>query len=135
MDIKKRKILFIDDDLDDCWLLSEAINKISSVSVESAHDGVEALARLRERKHINDLPSLIVLDMNMPRMNGKQMLQEIKKDELLSSIPLVVFTTSANSVDKEFFAAQQTQVIVKPNNWASYSEIARKLLSFATGRS
>ena len=130
MDNLQKKILYIDDDLDDCLLLRQAINKISPIEIVYAHNGLEALASLQQQKQSNSLPCLIVLDINMPVMDGKETLEKIRKELVFKSIPLVIFTTSVNSLDTENLKNQNTTVLIKPTDWVSYSQIADKLLSY-----
>lgn len=75
----------------------KAIN--SSTKIVYAFDGVEALEKLRN----GELESVdfIFLDLNMPRMNGKQFLAEIKKDPVLKNIPVIIYSTSSDSHDRE----------------------------------
>ena len=75
----------------------KAIN--ASTKIVYAFDGVEALEKLRN----GELESVdfIFLDLNMPRMNGKQFLAEIKKDPILKNIPVIIYSTSSDSHDKE----------------------------------
>jgi CheY-like chemotaxis protein len=130
MDNLQKKILYIDDDLDDCLLLKQAINKVAPIEIVYAHNGLEALASLQQQKQNNSLPCLIVLDINMPVMDGKETLKNIRKDPTFKSIPLVIFTTSVNSLDTENLANQNTNVLIKPSDWVSYSQIVNKLLSY-----
>ena len=96
---KYKKILIVDDDSDDVEIFCEAIAEINpTIKCESAENGEEALKLLR--KPFQVLPDFIFLDLNMPRMNGKQCLAELKKDPRLKEIPVVVYTTS--KLDEDF---------------------------------
>ncbi len=96
---KYNKILIIDDDSDDVEIFCEAIAEINpAIKCESAENGEEALRLLRNPFH--DRPDFIFLDLNMPRMNGKQCLSELKKDPRLKDMPVVVYTTS--KLDEDF---------------------------------
>ncbi|GAA2367375.1 hypothetical protein Cme02nite_28910 [Catellatospora methionotrophica] len=87
-------VLLIEDDEADAMLIEEALlDKGGARAVNRARDGVEALEHLRSAD--NTRPDLIVLDLNMPRMNGRELLAVLKNDPALSSIPIVVLTTSA----------------------------------------
>jgi CheY-like chemotaxis protein len=92
--------LVIDDDPDDCYFFCEAIRKIDpSAECVTAMDGEEALRRLRNG--IPKLPALIFLDLNMPRMDGRLCLTELKKDKSLKNIPVVILSTSNSAKDIE----------------------------------
>jgi CheY-like chemotaxis protein len=84
--------LLIDDDTDDHEIFNIALKKIdSSIVIKYAHDGVEALNKLDE---LSPLPHLIFLDLNMPRMNGKQCLQAIRENERFEKTPVYIYSTS-----------------------------------------
>lgn len=88
-------ILYADDDKDDRELLSEALGKIDpSISCITAHDGREALSILENKE---TLPDYIFLDVNMPVMDGKRCLAELKKDVALRNIPVVICSTTSNA--------------------------------------
>ena len=96
---KYNRILIIDDDSDDVEILCEAIAEINpAIKCESAENGEVALKLLRNPFQV--LPDFIFLDLNMPRMNGKQCLAELKKDSNLKDIPVIVYTTS--KLDEDF---------------------------------
>ena len=92
-------IFLIDDDIDDQTIFALALEElVPSCHCVTAKDGIEALEKLRGG-HVK--PDFIFLDLNMPRMNGKQCLNEIKKESHLGKIPVVIYTTSSESRDKE----------------------------------
>ncbi len=95
-------ILLVEDNLGDARLTEEALKegKVTN-NLSIVKDGVEALAFLRREEGFADAPrpDLILLDLNMPRMDGRQVLAEIKQDDALKAIPVVVLTTSRNSDD------------------------------------
>jgi CheY-like chemotaxis protein len=109
-------ILYADDDNDDRELMSEALHKIDpSISFLTANDGQNALDLLNES---NDLPDYIFLDVNMPVMDGKKCLVELKKDERLRDIPVVIYsTTMDNSEIKQLYSLGASSFIHKPNNF------------------
>ena len=94
-----QKVLIIDDSEDDILLTRMVLAKISrGIDVESALSGEEGLARLRGQ---SALPSLVLLDLKMPGMDGLDVLRAIKSDERLRSIPVVVVTHSELESDQE----------------------------------
>jgi CheY-like chemotaxis protein len=91
-------ILVVDDDAGDVLLVREAFaGKRIPHQLHTAVDGVDALEFLREPGRPR--PDLVVLDLNMPRMNGREFLAEVKADPLLRSIPIVVLSTSVTDED------------------------------------
>ena len=88
-------ILYADDDPDDCELVCEALHDVDpSILFMTANDGYEALAILRKNRR---LPDYIFLDINMPKMDGKTCLLELKKDQRLKNIPVVIYSTTTNT--------------------------------------
>ena len=91
-------ILYADDDADDCELLTEALSHIDpSISCITANDGREALQILQETRV---LPDSVFLDVNMPVMDGKECLIEIKKNPRLREIPVIIYSTTTDLGEK-----------------------------------
>ena len=95
-------ILLVEDNPGDVRLTREGLKEgkvLNHLSV--VEDGVEAMAFLRQEGHYSDVvrPDLILLDLNLPKKNGREVLQEIKSDPGLRSIPVVVLTTSRAEED------------------------------------
>jgi CheY-like chemotaxis protein len=90
-------ILLCDDDSDDWYFFNEALEKISlSTNLTAVHDGEQLMQLLTNKK--NELPHVLFLDLNMPRKNGFECLKEIKHNEKLKQLPVIIFSTS---FDKE----------------------------------
>lgn len=124
-------ILYIDDDGDDIEMLTEAVQSINAdYHIAQAANGEEGLRKLNEMKKEGDLPCLIVLDINMPKLNGKETFRRIKADEKLAQIPVVIFSTSTNHSDKIFFSQSKAEYITKPVYFSHFKEIAQKLLHY-----
>ncbi len=97
---EKKTFLIVDDDVEDCEFFCEAVGEVNpSFECHKAHNGEDALTILK--KYISRLPDYIFLDLNMPRMNGRELLQELKKDKQLQMIPVIIYTTSSSPKDKE----------------------------------
>jgi two-component system response regulator len=95
-------ILVVDDNEDDVLLLQESLRDQPAVNLlHSVHDGEQAMAFLRREGAYADAPrpGLVLLDINMPRMNGFEVLHEMKLDPLLRAIPVVMLTTSSRDAD------------------------------------
>jgi len=124
-----RTVLLIDDDKDDLELLQQALVDLHvDHKIIEAHDGVEGLKLLRQLVQKRELPCLIVLDINMPRMDGRQTLIRIKSDKTLSGIPVVIFSTSSSVLDKTFFEKYDTAYFVKPINFQELKNTASRLI-------
>ncbi|MDP9230141.1 MAG: response regulator [Bacteroidota bacterium] len=118
----------VDDDTDDTSLFQEALEVVDpSIRFFSAINGQEALDKLRAEGAA--LPDLIFLDLNMPRMDGKQCLIELKNDVKLKDIPVIMYTTSSQSKDiEETMQRGALCFITKP---ASEKELKDILLAIA----
>jgi CheY-like chemotaxis protein len=127
-------ILCIDDDIDDMAFIQEAIKSYETAfEVTEAENGEQALAYLNEAKTNGSLPCLIIMDINMPKMDGKKAIQLIKADKDLSTVPLVVFTTSSNISDKRYFELYNVQYITKPNHYSAFRKKVTEMLSQIAG--
>ena len=124
-------ILLVDDDADDRFLTQEALRESRlSNDVHEAVDGEDALAFLRrEGEHAKaPRPDIVLLDLNMPRKDGRETLAEIKADPGLRSIPIVVLTTS--KAEQDIFRSYDlgaSSFITKPVEFGSFVEIMRDL--------
>ena len=97
--IKPISILVADDDPDDRLLIDEAMKETRIVNeVSYVTNGVEVMEHLRDGGD-SDLPGLLLLDLNMPRKDGREVIAEIKSDPALKRIPVVVLTTSDAETD------------------------------------
>ena len=108
-------LLCIDDDADDRAYIEEAATETDPKLVfVSKANGREAMMYLNNQKEQHHLPCLILLDINMPLMGGKETLVAIKKDPALKNIPVVVFTTSSNKADEAFCEKYGADMVTKP---------------------
>jgi CheY-like chemotaxis protein len=93
----RKKILLADDDIDDRMLFESAYReRLDIVILPSALNGVEVIDRLQNAMQSADLPDLIILDQNMPKMTGLQTLARLKADERYAHIPVCVCSTYAD---------------------------------------
>jgi CheY-like chemotaxis protein len=129
---KKKCILYVDDDSDDREIFEQAIHEENQdAEVVCAENGWEALHYLKA--HSSDsgsLPCLIVLDINMPYMDGKETLNRIKEDVRLQHVPVVIFTSSEKPADKNLFKELGIEMISKPSNYNVMGRIAQRMLGF-----
>jgi two-component system response regulator len=95
-------VLLVDDDEGDLLMIQEALDSGTAAhEIHVVHDGQEALDFLRRQGRYADAPrpDLVLLDLNMPRMDGRQVLAAVKVDQELRKIPIVVLTTSRAPAD------------------------------------
>lgn len=111
----KNIVLYADDDPDDLQLVRDAFTQYSTnVEVITVRDGTEALAYLKSLGEYDPKPCLVILDINMPRLNGKEALIELRKTEQFENTPVVLFTTSSLPLDKTFAERYKAGFITKP---------------------
>jgi CheY-like chemotaxis protein len=117
-------ILIVDDDEDDRDLLTIAIHEVDpTVRCAMARNGQEALHGLQVMEYPR--PSLIFLDLNMPRLNGVQFMKELNKDRELKGIPVVIYTTSKLQEDVEkMLALGAIHFFTKPT---SFEELCKSV--------
>ena len=125
-----KRLLIVEDDSDDRELLYEAVQQVNpSVQIDFAENGLEALRYLN---HLNEKnakpPCLIVLDLNMPLIDGKETYQKIKSDMNLLSVPIIIFTSSHNPNDKEMFERLGVEFISKPDSFSMMNDIVSHMI-------
>lgn len=122
-------LLIVDDDPDDRNMLILQLKKIDhSIQFFTASDGEEALYTLQQEMIV--IPDLIFLDINMPRMDGKEFLIEIKKTSDFKHIPVVIYSTSSNQRDiDDSFKLGAAFYIPKPNELSELRQALTDLFS------
>jgi CheY-like chemotaxis protein len=122
--------LYADDDQDDLDLVLDAFARFTdNVDVITAQDGYEALAYLKNLPPFEPSPCLIILDMNMPRLDGKETLKTIRTMDRFRDVPVVMFTTSSFALDKDFADLHGAGFITKPLDLKQFSAIAEQFIS------
>ena len=124
-------ILLVDDDPDDLSMLSDAFKTIDpSCDLIEAYDGDAALLLLEELGARNIVPELIVLDINMPVMDGRELLTLLKNKEHYKDIPVVMYTTSSNLFDKLHCDQYHVDLFTKPSTPDSILQTASLMLQY-----
>ena len=127
-------ILLVEDNPGDVRLTQEAFREGNiSVNLEVARDGVEAIAHLRKEGAYADkvTPDLILLDLNLPKRDGREVLAEVKADDVLRRIPVVVLTTSNAEADiMKSYNLHVNCYINKPVDFDRFFEIVQKIEDF-----
>ena len=127
-----KTILYADDDTDDKTWVREACKAINcELDIAFVENGRQALDYLEANKH--RLPSLIVLDLNMPELDGRQTLQKLKANSHYKSIPVAIVTTSANKIDKEICKRLGAELyLTKPDSHTEWQNVIRNLQPFVS---
>ena len=98
-----RYILIAEDDEDDQFLISSAFKEVSGdVSLIFVENGIELIDHFSkfDAGVISSLPSLLIVDLNMPRKNGKEAISELKNKDYFNSFPTIIFSTTGNEIEK-----------------------------------
>ncbi len=122
--MKYKTILQIDDDFDDCEFFQQALEAVSSAVYMALHNPVEALQKLTT-KEIK--PDLIFLDINMPLMNGIELLTEIKKRDSIKNIPVILFSTGPAPISHAKTLGAEDYV-TKPNNFNELKNLLKAIV-------
>ena len=128
------EVLLVEDSPGDVRLTKEAFRDANpEVHLHVASDGVEAMAFLRQEGERTDAPrpDLILLDLNMPKMDGREVLAQIKKDDLLKTIPTVILTTSAAAEDvARSYQLQANCYLSKPVQLDEFDGLVKSINDF-----
>lgn len=127
-------ILLIEDNPGDVRLTREALKEAKiNINLAVANDGLEAMKMLHQEAPYSNqpLPDLVLLDLNMPRMDGREVLRLIKTDDSLKRIPVVVLTTSAAEKDiLQAYGMHANCYITKPVELDQFMEIVKSIEGF-----
>lgn len=128
------QVLLVEDDPGDVLMTREAFedNKVAN-TLHVVHDGAEALAFLRKEGEYAGAPTpdLVLLDLNLPRMDGREVLAAVKADDELRQIPIVVLTTSEAEEDVlRSYALHANAYVTKPVDFDRFIEVVRKIDDF-----
>ncbi|KJY89874.1 response regulator [Pseudoalteromonas piscicida] len=126
-------ILVADDDFDDQELIRDAFedNGVMEAKLQFVSDGVELIEKLNSTEL---LPSLIILDLNMPRKSGKDVLAEMRGAANLKHIPVIMFSTSDSEIDiKQCYLLGANSYMTKPSQYHELVDSMKSLLSFWLG--
>ncbi len=133
-DLRKTHLFFIaDDDQDDQELFINALQQIDeSYTSITAFDGEEALQKLFDKTMV--LPQIIFLDLNMPKINGKQCLIKIKESKNLQHIPVVIYSTTADKKEiEETNKLGASFFLQKPNRFSELCSALEKIINHNWG--
>lgn len=124
-----RDILLVEDNPADIRLIKEALkDETTANELHAVIDGTDALNYLHEQCEAGNYPDIIILDLNLPKMNGFEFLKEIKNDAKLSKIPVIVFTTSSSEENLiKCYNMDAYAYITKPIDFDGFEPIIKLL--------
>jgi CheY-like chemotaxis protein len=130
MYMRSRYVIFADDDADDLELITGFFKQYNrNINVLQFNDGKEVLKFLDDFA-LNATPLLIVLDINMPRLNGKETLAAIRQHPKYQYIPVVIYTTSNNSADEDDCRQLGASWVSKSSTIEGVRQVAKVLAEF-----
>ena len=133
-EVKKLNILYAEDDLDEFESLQDAIGQLTDkYELTHARNGTEVLSLLQE-KFADSRPCLIVLDLNMPLMDGKEVLVWLKQHEQFKDLPVMIFTTSSREEDVKLCQSHKCTFFRKPTLYRDLLHIAQIMLDLCNGK-
>jgi CheY-like chemotaxis protein len=134
--MKKPFILIAEDDADDRFLLQTAFEeKGYSDKIEFVENGVELIKYLEKIAHRDSeekaFPGFIMLDLNMPKKSGREVLQELKQHAVFKAIPVIVYTTTKNEMEiRRCYELGANSYIVKPARFESLLKVVEEIRSY-----
>ncbi|HKO81247.1 MAG TPA: response regulator [Chitinophagaceae bacterium] len=123
-------ILCIGEEEDDCSFMSQAISSLDpSIKVRYEYTGNKGISYLTETYDTySSLPKLIVIDLEMPGMNGKEMLARIRKIPHLQNIPVLFLSNNPEELDEQFLEKHHVAILRKPFTMDGYNKIAETII-------
>lgn len=128
-------LLHVEDDNIDRMVVQKVLKKIASIgAIHQAQNGAEAMDFLRGengKEILNPFPHLILLDINMPKMNGLEFLEELRSDDQLKHLPVFILTTSNDDNDKKLaYSFNVAGYIIKPLDLTKYDSSFQTLSDY-----
>jgi CheY-like chemotaxis protein len=131
---ESRNVLLVEDDPGDALMIREALETYApETDIAAVVDGVDALRYLRREDEFADepRPDLVLLDLNMPRKDGREVLAEVKADRDLCTIPVVVLTTSSAAQDiRNSYELHANAFVTKPSDFDEFTTVVRCIERF-----
>lgn len=127
---EKHLVVYADDDSDDRELVAEAFSQHDeSIDLKTFENGNEIYSYLVQLPNTQSSPCLILLDINMPLMNGKEVLTQLRKHRRYAKTPIILFSTSSVHSDADYAQSLQAKLVTKPSNYEGIRRIAEQFAS------
>ncbi|GAA4341726.1 response regulator [Flaviaesturariibacter amylovorans] len=133
MNTEDTLILMVDDDEEDRFLLQDTFDELGyGKCIHFEDNGEKALGYLAGARASGALPTLVILDLNMPKLNGRETLRQIKASPELQHLTVVIFSTSLNPIERdECLTLGAHSYEVKPNSFKESLHVARRFYELA----
>lgn len=135
--MNKQPILIAEDDADDRYLLQSAFSEIGfPEQIDFVENGIEVFTYLNNiytssNMEVKALPGFILLDLNMPKKDGREVLKELKQHPVFKKIPVIVFTTTKNEIEiKRCYELGANSYVVKPITFDALLKVVENIRSF-----
>lgn len=131
--INKNLVVYVDDDTDDLLFIKEALESYhSNLEVVTFESPSKAFQFFLHLEAVGQNPCLIILDINMPGISGKELVSALRSIEHFHSTPIILFSTSNSPLDAQFAQSKRAGFITKPMNFEQMNQIADTFLSHCT---
>ena len=126
----KNIVLYADDDADDLELVKDAFTRYANnVEIITVKDGSQAMSYLQQLSQDDPTPCLIILDINMPMLNGKDVLVKLRQLDRFENVPVVLFSTSSQPQDAQFARKYDAGFITKPLDYGQMEYITEQFIN------
>lgn len=121
------KILMVDDDIEDQQIIKDTFDDLGFTgTIHFEQSGDRAIKYLEERNQNKNNPSLVILDLNMPRMNGREVLHFLKNSGKFKDIPVIIYSTSLNPIERDqCMALGAHSYVIKPITYSQSIDTAK----------
>jgi CheY-like chemotaxis protein len=126
-------IYYAEDDLDDLYILQEVFEAYPEAKIRHFPNGQELIDHLAENEKTEE-PCLILLDLNMPQLDGRETLIKLRRSRDWVRIPVFLFTTSNSVIDLRFASQWNVELITKPLLFDGMEEVARRIIGHCRSR-
>lgn len=129
------RILLVDDDAEDRLIIKDTFDELGyGPTIRFAENGEDAIAYLENCLLQQALPALVILDLNMPRLNGTQTLRYLKSRPAFSTIPVIIFSTSLNPIEHdECLLLGAHSYVIKPTSYMQAVDVAKHFYTLCGG--
>ena len=124
----KSVVLYVDDDADDILLVKESLERYPNIELISFTDSHAFLKYIIDSKPFQRLPSLILIDINMPQLNGRELLAMLRSYEQLRKVSIVLYSTSQLNSDNHFAKSLDASFVTKPSSISKLDQLIDEIL-------
>lgn len=124
----KKLVFYVDDDYDDISIIEEVFKTYTHIELVCFTDSYKFLKHIIDSKPFRRIPALVLIDINMPVINGRELLTMLRSYDQLKGVKMVLYTTSSLPSDSHFAKSQNAGFITKPLSYNQLAEVVLQLL-------